>query len=145
MLKWTPFLLLLLLFSGCGGQKSNTGVEQGIAPKSPLSYEDAVVKARTVAVITGSKYGEIAPTGSMEPILDSSSIPIYIDSDGSNITEGMVVVYSREGEPSVLHQVLAVTDTHFIPAGVANMRNDGRIERSRIKRILVGVIYTSGR
>lgn len=144
MKRWTASLLLLLLFSGCG-QPSNTGVEQGLAPRSPLSYEDALVKARTVAVITGSKYGSIAPTGSMEPILDSSSIPIYIDSDGSNITEGMAVVYSREGQPSVLHRVLKVTDTHFIPAGVANMRNDGRIERSRVERILVGVIYTSGR
>ena len=144
MLKWTLSLLLLLAFSGCG-PKSNTGVEQGIAPKSNLSYEDGLTQARTMAILLGGKYSTIAPTGSMEPILDSSSIPIFVNSDGSDIKEGMVVTYTRDDNKSILHTVLKVTDTHFIAAGNNNLRNDGRIERSRVDKILVGVIYTSGR
>lgn len=101
-----------------------------------------MVYAKTLVSITGGRYGTIMPTGSMEPILDSSSIPLFVRSDGSNIAPGMIVSYSREGKNNVLHRVLAVTDTHFIPAGVANIRNDGRIEKSRVERILIGVIYT---
>ena len=94
----------LLLLVGCGPQ-SNTSVEQGIAPKSPISYEDGLVYANTLALITGGKYSKILPTGSMAPLLDSSSIPIYVKSDGSDIAPGMIVSYTREGNKNVLHQV----------------------------------------
>lgn len=137
-------LALLMLLVGCG-PRSNTGEEQGLAPRSPITYEQGRAFAFSLASMTGGRYSMIAPTGSMEPILDSSSLVVFVPAGGVEIKAGMVVSYSRQGQNNVLHRVLAVTDTHFIPAGVANMRNDGRIEKDRIERIMVGVIYTEGR
>lgn len=137
-------LALLLLLVGCG-PKSNTGTEQGLAPRSPITYEQGRAYAAALAGITGGSYSMISPTGSMEPILDSSSLVVFVPAADFEIKPGMVVSYTREGKNTVTHKVLAVTDTHFIPAGVANMRNDGRIELSRIERIMIAPIYTEGR
>lgn len=142
-MRYLPWLLVFSLL-GCGPSKTNTGVEKGLAPKSHVSYEDGLSVARTFALIVGGKVSKIAPTGSMEPIVDSSSIAVFMSSEGVEIKPGMVVSYTREGKNNVMHRVLAVSGDEFIPAGITNSRNDGRIKLDRIEKVLIGVIYTAG-
>lgn len=142
----TLCILVGILIAGCGGgSERNTGLEKGDAPKGPFTYAEAQTHARSWAMaIPSGQYSAVMPTGSMEPLIDSSVIPIYVKSDGSDIANGMIVVYLRSDGVRVLHKVAALNDTHFIPDGIANSRYDGWVERSAVRHIVAGMIYTRG-
>ncbi|GEM_PF-2578395 len=142
----TCVLLWLMLITGCGKGDSerNTGLEKGRAPKGAVTYEQGFAIAREWAgAIPGGSFGSVNPTGSMEPLIDSSVIPIYAPADGRILVVGQIVVSARDGK-RILHQVAAINDTHFISVGISNARYDGWVPRSTVTQILVGQIYTKG-
>ena len=136
---------LILAAAGCGKSERNTGLEQGRAPVGPVSYADGKVIASYLArSLNGGTYGSVSNTGSMEPLIDSSVIPIYLPADGSQLRVGQVVVYTSQSGRQILHRVADLNSTHFIPEGIANARFDGWVPRSAVNRVVLGMIYTEG-
>lgn len=135
-----------LMLAGCDPSERNTGLEKGLAPVGVLTYAEGQALAKQwIAERAGWRYGNIAPTGSMEPLIDSSVIPIYAPSDGTDIQVGQIVVYASKDGRSIIHQVAELNATHFIPSGISNSRSDGWVPRSAINRVVVGQIYTKGK
>lgn len=135
----------VLLAFGCGPEKPQG--ERGTAPTSATGYDVALSAAHTLAAHLGPHYFvlTIAPTGSMEPLINSRSIVIMERTDGSDIRPGQIVSFYHSPElPNVFHQVSsAINETAFIPNGVANSRYDGWQPRSAIKGRLVATLYAT--
>jgi len=132
--------LLSLALAGCGPVIRNTGKETGEAPTSTLPRSDAEEYAK--AICKGNPalaWSRVAPTGSMEPLLNSYAIIITEPTDGSDLKVGQIIVFF----PNILHRVAMLNDTHFITDGVSNQRYDGWIERGMAHRRLVAIFYTN--
>jgi hypothetical protein len=133
--------LWVLFVTGCDPVNRNTGVEKKLAPTSNLTREQAANAAAFIALSHGSTYSAIAPTGSMEPIVDSRSFVVMAPHKGK-LRVGMVVGFYRDpAAPRVLHRVVKVNATHFIPDGITNQHSDGWIPRENIYGELIAVIY----
>ena len=134
-------LWVLVANTGCATQPYR-GVEKGVAPTSSVSREQTKKMARTLVWGFPNLYlSEIAPTGSMEPQINSYTIVLMERTDGSDVLPNQIVSYTQD-EYFILHKVLAVTPTHFQPAGIHNFRTDGWIPRDRIVGRLVAPFYT---
>ena len=137
----------LLLFTGCGPSERNTGLEKQTAISSPLTFDEGVALAKVMVEANRDKgwsWAMVSDTGSMEPVLNSSTVVVLMPSDGADVQVRDVVTYVR-GSAEIIHEVAAANATHFIPDGVANERNDGWVPRSAITRVAVSTIYTRGR
>jgi hypothetical protein len=136
-------LWVLVANSGCGPVVRNTGIEKKLAPTSNFSREQAANTAAFIALTNGGTYSAIAPTGSMEPIVDSRSFVVMAPHKG-NLRVGMVVGFYRDpAAPRVLHRVVKVNDTHFIPNGITNQNSDGWIPRENIYGELIAIVYAN--
>lgn len=90
---------LALWLSGCASRP------EAKAPTSDLSRDNAMNLARLTAAAIGGQVFTIAPTGSMKPTLDETSIVAIEPSEFANLRRGDLVVYmSLQGAP-ILHRL----------------------------------------
>lgn len=135
--------LWVVFSTGCSSVIRNTGVEKGVAPTSNLSRSESADLAQLIALLNNGSYSAIAPTGSLEPIVNSHSFVVMVPHQG-NLRVGMVVGFRHSDEfPHVLHRVAMVNDTHFIPDGITNRHYDGWIPRENIYGELIAVVYSN--
>jgi uncharacterized protein YceK len=136
--------LWALFVTGCGPVIRNTGTEKGVAPTSSLTRADAESLAELICHLRpGLTWSQIAPTGSMEPLLNSHALVITEPTDGSDLRLGQWVVFDRGDSPRVLHRVAMLNATHFIASGTSNRHSDGWLPRDRVHSRVVATLYTS--
>jgi hypothetical protein len=132
------------LFLGCNDTKAssrNTGKEKRTSPHSDLSVKEAEGVALLGAVMVNGFWGPISDTGSMEPLLGSNALTVFKPYTGT-LEKGMIVSYKHPlFNQNILHKVVAVNATHFIPQGIANPHSDGWQPRSSIEGVLIAIVY----
>jgi signal peptidase I len=137
-------VLAALTLAGCGPSDRNTGVEKKKAPTSSVKYDDALQNALLISLLSeGSYASRIAPTGSMEPWIDSRSVVVIEPTDGKDVRIGQIVVWQVEDSPKILHRVVDANQTHVLTSGVANAQSDGWVPREKVTGRLYAIFYSS--
>jgi len=146
-------LSLSLLFLGCGPNSESGGKKDPEAyrpaPSSSLTYNEAFLYAMFLTNFSPSKelgLGVIAPTGSMLPILDSSSV-VVTEKVGAEtvLRKNDLVIFNRGDEPRVLHRIIDVRKDSYFISGDNNSGSDGWFPKSAIQSRVVAIIFSSQR
>jgi signal peptidase I len=137
-------LALLLLLSGCGPSQRNTGVEKGTAPTSSVTVPVGMYAAKRIAELSQRFFVlSIAPTGSMEPLINSKSIVVLESlSNPTDIQLGQILTFSSDEHPYIMHRAIEFNGTAVLMDGVANFRGDGWVPIERINGRVVAIVYT---
>lgn len=112
---------------------------------TPRGTSDGVsVSADAIAWVqraSGRGWAIVAPTGSMEPVINQNSVLLWVTYSGQPLRNGAVVVFDRSDAPNCVHVVCDQTPTHVYMSGYANRRSDGWFPKTTIKGIVVGQLY----
>lgn len=96
----TALLVFALLAQGCASNPS-----PGTAPRSTLSRGNALKLAKMVAANVGGEAYIIAPTGSMRPTLDESSVVTIEHVAFARLQAGDIVIYRSAAGSAVIHRL----------------------------------------
>lgn len=134
-------MLLLALLSGCA---TGPGLAGGIAPRSGVPRENALALAKLAAATIGGQVYTIAPTGSMRPTIDESSIVTIEQVSLENLQKGDIVVYRSSSGAAVIHRLYEKAHDRWLVLG----DNNATIDREAVtSRNLIGrvcaIFYTS--
>jgi hypothetical protein len=132
----------VLLFSGCATIRPL----EDRAPAPSSSFDRTKVKsdaALWALTSPGRSWSEIAPTGSMAPLLDSRSVALYESYHGQPLYVGDWVVFDRGDFPNVLHRIEDIKGDYLFIGGVNNHYSDGWFHKSRVKLRVAGVLYST--
>ena len=132
----------VLLFSGCATIRPL----EDRAPAPSSSFDKAKVKSDAALwALTGPgrKWSEIAPTGSMAPLMDSRSVALFEVYTGQPLYVGDWVVFDRGDVPNVLHRISEIKGDYLYISGVNVPRSDGWFHKSRVKLRVAGVLYST--
>jgi hypothetical protein len=141
------FTLSLLFIISCKPIDKNDSESRNPAPTSFLSYNEAFHKALIITSLDQRlEIGTITPTGSMLPVLDSSSIIITERVNTNTIlNKNDLVVFDRGDIPRVLHRIVDMKNNHYYISGDNNSGPDGWFPKSSIKSRVVMIIFSSER
>jgi hypothetical protein len=136
-------ILCFWAFFGIGCSKQRPLEDQTPAGSSSLSVEQAkrIVAFASLSVPNGA-FCEVAPTGSMAPVIDSRSVLLLERYIGQRLNVGDIVIFDRGDIHSVCHRVVEIKQDAFYVSGDNNRNSDGWHKLSSIKHRVVGVIYT---
>lgn len=139
-MKPALFAALILLFVGCSKREDVTPTAS-----SSMSKVEAISLARLWAAFGNPErsYCEVLPTGSMLPVFGSNAILLLEKVDSADLLVGDIAIYGREGSPSVVHRVRAISSTAVLFSGDNNdpTKPDGWIAKERIQWRVAGIIY----
>lgn len=136
---------LAALVSGCGGSADVPREDRTPAPSSSLTKQDAIASAQLWAMFDTSRRGfcEVAPTGSMAPVIDSRSVLLLERVRPGDLRPNDIAIFEREpGKPSVCHRVHEVRPDGVLFSGDNNRGSDGWIRPERIQWRVAGILYT---
>ena len=106
-----------------------------------ISSEDVLTFSRTILFKQNITLSKFAGTGSMLPLLDNGNMGIDIEIDYEDINVGDIVIFEK-GNYSVVHQVIEKLRFCAVTKGINNEIDDVRIEKDKIKRKIIGIIFT---
>lgn len=139
-MKKLILLALPLIFWGCSKREDVTPTAS-----SSMSKVEAISLARLWAAFgdNSRSYCEVLPTGSMLPVFGSNAILLLEKVDSADLLVGDIAIYGREGSPSVVHRVRAISSTAVLFSGDNNdpTKPDGWIAKERIQWRVAGIIY----
>lgn len=101
--------------------------------------ENARAEAFKKALLTGSRFASVAPTGSMRPIIDEKTFVLEEPYKGQKLKPGDVVVFVPKDDPKkrVVHMVsVAEDEENYRTTGVNNRRSDAWINKSQIQSVV---------
>lgn len=93
-----------VLASGCSNTVTSTA-PTGTAPRSSISREHALNLAKLTASTIGGQVFTVAPTGSMKPTLDESSIVAVEKVAFEQLQKGDIVIYRSVAGAPVIHRL----------------------------------------
>lgn len=143
-LRWTLFGALLggaAFLSGCS---SVLGPSMGTAPRSSVSREHALSLAQMTAATVGGQVFTVAPTGSMKPTLDESSVVTVERVVFAELRAGDIVIYRNSNGLAIIHRLYEQHGQSWLVLG----DNNGSVDREAVtSHNLVGrvcaIFYTS--
>lgn len=139
-MKYLAIILCLFIF-GCAPKDKEY---YNPAPSSSLNRSDAEFLAYFI-VSRNDKLAiiDITPTGSMLPIMDSSSIVIGEKYQGQPLKMNDIVIYNSDNM-LIIHRIKEVSEDSVFIVGDNNKYSDGWISKKKIKYRAVMLIYTNG-
>jgi hypothetical protein len=132
---------LALLSTGCTSLSSTAG---NAAPRSNVSRENALTLAQLTAKTVGGQVFTVAPTGSMKPTLDESSVVTVEPVAFAALRQGDIVIYRSASGAPIVHRLYEQHGDRWLVLG----DNNGSIDREAVtQNNLVGrvcaIFYTS--
>jgi signal peptidase I len=129
---------ILALATGC----STTG--QTSAPRSSVSREHALTLANITAQTVGGEVFTIAPTGSMKPTLDESSVVAVEKVPFAQLRQGDIVIYRSGSGAPIIHRLYEQHGNRWLVLG----DNNGSIDREAVTEAnfvgrVCAIFYTS--
>jgi hypothetical protein len=144
-LLWSMAVLCLLSsvlwLCACVPQRAKE--DQTPAGSSRLTKADAGALAAIYAAKHGGFWCNVAPTGSMAPVIDSRSVLLLEPYAGQPLNAGDIVCFDRGDNPNVCHRVVEVKDGAFYVSGDNNKWPDGWHKLAAIKYRVAGIIFTA--
>ena len=118
-----PPIVSALLIIGLTGCATNATVAAA-APRSNVSHDHALVLAKQVASSIGGRVYVIAPSGSMLPTLDETSIVTVEKVSVDRLSRGDIVVYRNASGEAVIHRLYERHDDCWFVLGDNNASID---------------------
>jgi signal peptidase I len=103
---------------------ATSGQTATIAPRSSVSREHALALAQLTANAVGGQVYTIAPTGSMKPTLDESSVVAVEKVPLSLLRRGDIVIYRSAAGAPVIHRLYQQTGDNWFVLGDNNATID---------------------
>lgn len=129
----------LAIFAGC---RERPIEQRRPAPSAGISYDLALVLARSAAADIGGTVVQFTATGSMLPTLDSRAVGVAEELGAAvRVSIGDIVVFDRAGT-WVTHRVVDVAADGSAFISGDNVRSDGWVPRSQIRYRLVALFYS---
>ena len=127
-----------LLVTGCSSPSPSS------APRSNVSREHALSLARMTANTVGGQVFTVAPTGSMKPTLDESSVVTVEQVPFAELRKGDIVIYRSGNGSPIIHRLFEQHGSRWLVLG----DNNGTVDREAVtEHNLVGrvcaIFYTS--
>lgn len=131
----------MMLFGGCS---SPTGHPSGTAPRSSVSREHALSLAQITAATVGGQVFTVAPTGSMKPTLDESSVVTVETVAYNDLRAGDIVIYRHSSGTPIIHRLFEQSRSGWLVLG----DNNGSVDREAVTRHnfvgrVCAIFYTS--
>lgn len=142
-MRYLLTLLWALLLTGCQTTGLRPLEDRTPAGSSSMSKLDAAAIAGDYVRLYGGTLGNVSPTGSMAPVLDSRSLLLLEPYHGQQLHVGDIVVYDRGDQPNVVHRIVEIRGDAFYVSGDNNQWPDGWFKLSAIKYRVAGVLYTA--
>jgi hypothetical protein len=144
LLRYLTIFFAVFALVGCGPSSNTPKEDVNPAPSSSVTKEQA--KALGFWWVIGDPNnritGDVTPTASMIPYVDSRSILFLEKYTGQKLYVGDIVMFDRGDAKNVLHRIKDIKDGHVYMSGDNNMYPDGWFPLSAIKYRLAGQIYT---
>jgi signal peptidase I len=133
-------VILASLHTGC----ATTGSTATVAPRSSVSRDQALSLAQLAANAVGGQVYTVAPTGSMKPTLDESSVVTVEKVAFIELRRGDIVIYRSAGGAPVIHRLYEQSGDGWLVLG----DNNASIDREAVNaRNLLGrvcaIFYTA--
>lgn len=106
--------------TGC----ATTGTTARIAPRSNVSRDHALSLAQLTATAIGGQVYTIAPTGSMKPTLDESSVVTVEKVPFSELRRGDIIIYRSVAGVPVIHRLYEQHGDRWLVLGDNNASID---------------------
>ena len=119
------FLVLACLHTGC----ATTGSTATVAPRSSVSRDHALSLAQLTANAVGGQVYTVAPTGSMKPTLDESSVVTVEKVAFSELRRGDIVIYRSVSGSPVIHRLYEQSGDGWLVLG----DNNPAIDREAVR------------
>jgi len=134
------FLALFLFLFGCAPKDKES---HNPAPSSSLSKVSAEFLAYSIIARDDKLIlVDISATGSMLPILDSSTIVVCEKYNGKALRLNDIVVYDR-GDKLIIHRIKELRENSVFIVGDNNKFSDGWIDKKTIKYRVVALFFTN--
>lgn len=121
----SALLALASLHTGC----ATTGSTATVAPRSSVSRDHALTLAQLTANAVGGQVFTVAPTGSMKPTLDESSVVTVEKVAFSQLRRGDIVIYRSISGAPVIHRLYEQSGDSWIVLG----DNNPAIDRESVR------------
>jgi signal peptidase I len=136
----TGLLAILAMSTGC----ATTGSTATITPRSNVSREHALSLAQLTAAAVGGKVYTVAPTGSMKPTLDESSVVAVEPAPFATLRRGDIIIYRSAAGAPVVHRLYEQNGDKWLVLG----DNNPTIDREAVTSVnLLGrvcaIFYTA--
>jgi signal peptidase I len=140
-LAFAGVLLALTSFQvGC----ATTGGTATVAPRSSVSRDHALSLAQLTANAVGGQVYTIAPTGSMKPTLDESSVVTVEKIPFSELRRGDIVIYRSSSGAPVIHRLYDQSGDSWLVLGDNNSSIDREAVRAgNLLGRVCAIFYTS--
>jgi signal peptidase I len=109
----------LAMFSGCSSVP-----ESASAPRSSVSRDHALTLATLTARTVGGEVFQIAPTGSMKPTLDESSVVTVERVAFTALRRGDIIVYRNNAGVPIIHRLYEQHGARWLVLGDNNSSID---------------------
>lgn len=107
--------LVSLVFTGCSSAPSTVA-----APRSSVPRERALTLAKMMARTVGGEVFTIAPTGSMKPTLDESSVVTIEKVDFALLRRGDIIIYRNVRGLPIIHRLYEQHGSRWLVLGDNN-------------------------
>jgi len=124
ILATAVLLALASIHSGCATMTALPTV----APRSNVSRDNAIALARITAATVGGQVYTVAPTGSMKPTLDESSVVTVEKAPFETLRQGDIVIYRSATGTPVIHRLYEQQGNRWLVLG----DNNGSIDREAV-------------
>ncbi|PTY05083.1 signal peptidase I [Opitutaceae bacterium EW11] len=130
--------VLALAFAGCASTVPTA------APRSAVSPETALTLAQITARSVGGQVFTVAPTGSMKPTLDESSVVAVEKVAFSELRQGDIVIYRSVSGFPIVHRLYEHHGDSWLVLG----DNNGTVDREAVTAAnfvgrVCAIFYTS--
>jgi signal peptidase I len=115
---------LVSLSTGC----TSTGTSATVAPRSNVTRENAMALAQLTAATVGGQVFTVAPTGSMKPTLDESSVVTVEKVGFGQLRQGDIVIYRSVSGAPIVHRLFEQQGQRWLVLG----DNNGTIDREAV-------------
>lgn len=112
----SALLVLAGLHTGC----ATTGGTATVAPRSSVSRDHALSLAQLTANAVGGQVYTVAPTGSMKPTLDESSVVTVEKIGFAELRRGDIVIYRSVTGAPVIHRLYQQSGDRWLVLGDNN-------------------------
>jgi len=134
------FLALASFQIGC----ATTGSTAKVAPRSSVSRDHALSLAQLTANAVGGQVYTVAPTGSMKPTLDESSVVTVEKISFSELRRGDIVIYRSASGAPVIHRLYEQSGDSWLVLGDNNPAIDREAVRAgNLLGRVCAIFYTS--
>jgi hypothetical protein len=118
----------------------NAFPEPAVTTHDVPGVENARAEAFKQALLTGSRYSSVAPTGSMRPVIDEKTFVVEQPyKRGQKLKPGEVIIFTPKDDPKkrIVHMVSVAEDGgNYRTTGVNNRRSDGWVNESQIQSVV---------